>query len=89
MSKGRFCMRVLDPDKGVGNFGKWLAYNIFCSGMSIKEFSDEIGISRVTISSHIRKKQRPSLSVVRMYCDYFGEGDMWRVYDAIANDWVK
>lgn len=80
-------MRILDPNKGVGNFGRWLSYNIFCSGMTIEEFARDIGLSRPTISGHIRRKRKPSVTIVQMYCDYFGESDMWRVYDALIGDW--
>lgn len=82
-------MRILDPNKGVGNFGRWLSYNIFCSGMTIEEFAKDIGLSKPTVSGHIRRKRRPSVTIVQMYCDYFGEGDMQRVYNALVDDWTK
>lgn len=82
-------MRIINPNDGVGNFGRWLAYHIYLTGLPITEFAKDIGLCTATINNHIRKKCRPSITVVNMYCDYFGEGDIWRVYDALVADWSK
>lgn len=81
-------MKIINPDEAVGKFGRWLAYNIFVRGMSVGDFARDIGLSRLTVSNHIHRKRKPSVDIVRIYCDYFGEGDMWRVYDTILDDYI-
>lgn len=80
-------MRILDPDKGVGNFGRWLAYNIFCSGLSIGEFAETVGVCYKTVHNHMYKLARPSIAIIHLYCDFFQEKDFWRVYDTVLMDW--
>lgn len=80
-------MKLLMPYEGRGRFGKWLAYRIFTLGFTVDEFSNDIGMSRRSVLNHIHMRNRPTLENVKKYCKYFGEDDLWSIYDVIIDDW--
>lgn len=80
-------MRILDPSKSVGSFGKWLAHNIYCSGMSIGEFASVATVDYHTVFNHIYMKCRPSITIINIYCKVFNESDPWSVYEMALSDW--
>lgn len=80
-------MRILMPQEASGRFGRWLAYHIFISGLTIEDFSNNVGISRRSILNHVHMSSKPTLENIKKYCDYFGEDDLWSVYDTVISDW--
>ena len=64
-------------------FGKWLNDWIFQRDMSQRDLAKAIGISQSSISSHISGKRRPSFRSVKRYCDFFGEFDVYGVYELV------
>lgn len=62
-------------------FARWLNDCLYYSGLTQKELSKKIGISQSSISTHINGKRNPTYSAVRRYCDFFGERDVFGVYE--------
>lgn len=81
-------MMIFNPEKSIGSFGHWLAYNIYYTGLTITDFAKMVGVSTVTVYNHLYKRRKPSLTIVRLYCDFFGESNVWMVYDEVLNDWT-
>lgn len=62
-------------------FGRWLNDWIFWREMTQRELAQAIGVSQSSISSHINGKRNPTYRAVKRYCDFFGEPDVYGVYE--------
>lgn len=62
-------------------FARWLWDWMIFTNISQRELSKEIGISQSSISTHVSGKRKPTYRAVKKYCDYFGEKDVFGVYE--------
>lgn len=62
-------------------FSKWLSDWMLWENMSQRDLSRETGISQSSISTHITGKRTPSYRTVKKYCEFFGEPDVFGVYE--------
>lgn len=53
-------------------FGDWLHNKLIDAEMTESELANELGLTRVTISNHIRGSVIPHRSTLELYAEYFG-----------------
>ncbi len=58
--------------KAKNEFGNWLYNKLLDAGMTESELAKELGLTRVTISNHIRGSVIPHRYTLDLYADYFG-----------------
>lgn len=74
--------------RGEGLFGSWLSDMMHRNNLNTYTLSEEISMHRETISKHIHKHQKPYMSTVKLYADYF-DVDFWELYGMIMKDWSQ
>lgn len=80
-------MRTLDIlNEPATEFGLWLYQNIERRGISMRQVARDLDISPTTVSYHISGKRLPGFRMVKEYCDYFCEGDVFWVYEMTLKD---
>lgn len=62
-------------------FARWLSDWMFWRGMTQHQLADAIGVSQSSISTHISGKRKPTYRAVKRYCEFFGEPDVYGVYE--------
>lgn len=68
-----------------GKFANWLDNKLSGSGMSETDLANELGLTRATVSNHIRGSVTPHRSTLDLYADYFGVP--WYVlYEMVLKD---
>ena len=49
--------------------------------MTQMELANALGISQSSVSSHVSGKRKPTYRAVKRYCEFFGEKDVYAVYE--------
>lgn len=65
----------------MSRFGKWLSDWLYYKNMTQAELAEAIHTSQSSISFHITGKRNPTYRSVKRYCDFFGEKDVYGVYE--------
>lgn len=67
-------------------FGEFIFDKLKESDLTLKEFSEKIGITKQSINSHIKGKVHPNQSTLRIYSEFFGI-PIGTMVDYIKNDY--
>ena len=62
-------------------FARWLSDSMFWRDITQRELAESIGISQSSISTHVSGKRKPTYRAVKRYCEFFGESDVYGVYE--------
>lgn len=58
-------------------FGLWLRQSIMNRQIDLADLAKEMGVSRYIIYKHMRGVTKPSVKLIRKYCEVFDEHDPW------------
>lgn len=58
-------------------FGLWLQESIMKHQIDLADLAEEMGVSRYIIYRHMRGVTKPSVKLIRKYCEVFGDRDSW------------
>ena len=62
-------------------FARWLSDWLYWKNMTQRELAKAIGISQSSVSTHVSGKHKPTYRAVKRYCEFFGEPDVYGVYE--------
>ena len=69
----------------MNDFSIWLWDQMCSRNMTQNELASVIGLSQTEISRHASGKVKPRYKAVKKYCDYFGEKNIFKIYELTLN----
>ena len=69
----------------MNEFSIWLLDQMCSHNMTQNDLAAVVGLTQPEISRHASGKVKPRYKTVKKYCDYFGEKNIFEIYELSLN----